>query len=226
VAVVLARDQLPMPRQQRVGAHDRDDVVEHPPRQSLRFGGQPNALIVGEAQPPRAELLSEHVVLFLEIVDHVALLRMDPAGNATSRNRNGCDCEDMTRRYRSDPTRATAAGDLTSETPPRQALMMCRLSYWILRECRHRVLVSGNRAARSRPTSLSPERDRTRHGRSDSFKSSVQDRNFGSPDDERKSRTSPLVRNPCINASWAYIGPASDCQLKRERIQRPASTNA
>ena len=80
VVVVLPRDQLPMPRQQRVGANDRDDVVEHSPRQSLRLGGQPNALIVGEAQSPRAELLSEHAVFFLEIVDHVLLLLMDPTG--------------------------------------------------------------------------------------------------------------------------------------------------
>jgi hypothetical protein len=34
VAVVLPRDQLPMPRLQSVGAHDRDDVAEHP---SSRF---------------------------------------------------------------------------------------------------------------------------------------------------------------------------------------------
>jgi hypothetical protein len=69
-----------MPGQQRVGAHDRDEVGEHPSRQSLRLSGQPNALIVGEAKPPRSELLSEHAVLRLEIVDHVALLLMDPAG--------------------------------------------------------------------------------------------------------------------------------------------------
>jgi hypothetical protein len=32
------------------------------------------------AKPPRSELLSEHAVLRLEIVDHVAPLLMDPAG--------------------------------------------------------------------------------------------------------------------------------------------------
>ena len=69
-----------MPRQQRVGAHNRYDLVEHPPGQSLGLGGQANALFVGEAQPPRSKLLSEHAVLLLEVVDHVALLLMDPAG--------------------------------------------------------------------------------------------------------------------------------------------------
>ena len=44
------------------------------------LGGQANALIVGEAQPARAELLAEHPILGLEIVDHVALLLVDPAG--------------------------------------------------------------------------------------------------------------------------------------------------
>src|SRR3989454_5526075 len=69
-----------MPRQQRVGAHNRYDLVEPPPGQSLGLGGQANALFVGDAQPPRSKLLSEHAVLLLEVVDQVALLLMDPAG--------------------------------------------------------------------------------------------------------------------------------------------------
>ena len=37
------------------------------------------ALIVGEAQPARAELLAEHAILGLEIVDQVTLVLVDPA---------------------------------------------------------------------------------------------------------------------------------------------------
>ena len=81
VAVVLPSDQVPMPGQQRGGGHDRNDVVDHPPRQFPCLGGQTNALIVREAQPPRSELLPEHTVLLLEVVDHIALLLMDPAGH-------------------------------------------------------------------------------------------------------------------------------------------------
>ena len=43
------------------------DFLEHSPPQVLRFGGQPDALIVGEPQPTRAELLAEYAVLGLEI---------------------------------------------------------------------------------------------------------------------------------------------------------------
>jgi len=68
-----------MPREQGVRADNGADFPEHPPRQELSFGGQANALIVGEAQPARAELRAEHAILGLEIVDHVALLLVDPA---------------------------------------------------------------------------------------------------------------------------------------------------
>ena len=79
MAVVFAGDQMSMPREQGVRADNGADFPEHPPRQELSFGGQANALIVGEAQPARAELRAEHAILGLEIVDHVALLLVDPA---------------------------------------------------------------------------------------------------------------------------------------------------
>ena len=68
-----------MPREQGVRADNGADFPEHPPRQELSFGGQANALIVGEAQPARAELRAEHAILGLEIVDHVGLLLVDSA---------------------------------------------------------------------------------------------------------------------------------------------------
>jgi hypothetical protein len=46
----------------------------------LRLGGQSNALVVGESQPSRPELLSKHAILRPEIVDHLALVLVDPAG--------------------------------------------------------------------------------------------------------------------------------------------------
>ena len=44
----------------------------------LRRSG-PNGQRVGEAQPARSELLAEHAVLRLEILDHLTLLLVDPA---------------------------------------------------------------------------------------------------------------------------------------------------
>ena len=92
-----------MPGQQRVGGHDRHDVLEHAPGQFPGLGGQTNPLIVSEAQPPRSELFPEHTVLLLEVVDHIALLLMIQPAIATSRNRNGCDSEGITRAYLVDP---------------------------------------------------------------------------------------------------------------------------
>jgi hypothetical protein len=88
MAVVFAGDQMSMPREQGVRADNGADFPEHPSRQELGFGGQANALIVGEAPPARAELRAEYAILGLEIVDHVALLLVDPArpaGMSTSR---------------------------------------------------------------------------------------------------------------------------------------------
>ena len=58
VAVVFPRDELPMPCQEGIRAHDGSDLLEHSPPHVLRLGGQANALIVGEAQSARSELLA------------------------------------------------------------------------------------------------------------------------------------------------------------------------
>src|SRR6516165_1158023 len=55
LAVIFPGNEPPMPCQERVRAHDGADFLEHAPPQVLRFGGQADALIVGEAQPTRAE---------------------------------------------------------------------------------------------------------------------------------------------------------------------------
>ena len=59
-------------------------MAPHP----LRLGGQPNALVVGEPETTRTELLSKDAILGLEIVNHVALQLVGAAGEATRRNRN------------------------------------------------------------------------------------------------------------------------------------------
>ena len=94
MAVVLLGDEMPMPREQGVRAHDRFDLLEHAAPQALRLGGQPNALVVGEPETARTELLSKDAILGLEIVDDLALLLVDPAGQGDEekpqrvRNRN------------------------------------------------------------------------------------------------------------------------------------------
>ena len=59
-----------------------------------RFGfhGQTDALIIGEPEPPRSELLAQHAVFLLQIVDDLALLLVDPAGQRDQKEPVGGDC--------------------------------------------------------------------------------------------------------------------------------------
>ena len=79
MAVISAGDEMPMPREQGVGCHDRVELEEHTASHALRLGGQPNALVVGESETTRTELLSKDAVLGLEILNDLALLLVDPA---------------------------------------------------------------------------------------------------------------------------------------------------
>jgi hypothetical protein len=46
----------------------------------LRFSGEPAALDVCETDAPATQALLEQPVLFLEIVDHIQLMTVDPTG--------------------------------------------------------------------------------------------------------------------------------------------------
>ena len=89
VAVVLAGDQRPMPREQGVRCHDGPDLRQRASTERLGFRGQADSLIVGEPEPPRSELLAQHAVLLLQIVDDVALLLVDPAGQRDKKKPKG-----------------------------------------------------------------------------------------------------------------------------------------
>ena len=80
MAVVLPSDQRPVPREQGVRGHDGPELLQHASTECVGFGGQTEPLVVGEPEPPRSELLAEHAILLLQIVDDVALLLVDPAG--------------------------------------------------------------------------------------------------------------------------------------------------
>jgi hypothetical protein len=55
-------------------------LVQHLAPECLRFSGEPAALGVGETKAPTTQALLEHAVLFLEILDHVQLMAVDPTG--------------------------------------------------------------------------------------------------------------------------------------------------
>src|SRR5262245_26697563 len=63
----LARDQLPVPAQQRVGRNDRRQVRQGCPAQPVGTPGEPPPIIVRQSQAPSAELPPEEAVLFDQI---------------------------------------------------------------------------------------------------------------------------------------------------------------
>ena len=69
-AVVLPRDQLSMPAEEGIGRDQGVQVTAYP---------SPEALGVGEPEMARTELLSADAILFLERVNDVTLLLVDPA---------------------------------------------------------------------------------------------------------------------------------------------------
>ena len=80
VAVVLPSDQRPMPREQGVRRHDGPHFLQRASTERVGFRGKADTLIVGEPEPPRSELLAQDAILLLQVVDDVALLLVDPAG--------------------------------------------------------------------------------------------------------------------------------------------------
>ena len=78
-AVVLPRDQLSMPAEEGLGRDQGVPVTAYPSPEARGLCGQAPALGVGDPETARTELLSEDAILFLERVNDVTLLRVDPA---------------------------------------------------------------------------------------------------------------------------------------------------
>ncbi len=78
-AVVLPRDQLSMPAAEDIGRDQGVPVTAYPSPEALGLCGQAPALGVGEPETARTELLSEDAILFLERVNDVTRLLVDPA---------------------------------------------------------------------------------------------------------------------------------------------------
>ena len=73
--------QYPVPAQDRVGRDETGHVHEALPAERLAFDCQATPLVIGKAETPVAELFAEDAVLGLEVVDHVLLVAVDPAGD-------------------------------------------------------------------------------------------------------------------------------------------------
>ena len=69
-----------MPSKERIRGDECADFNELLTTHPLRAFGETPPLNIGEAKAPSNQLLSEGSVLFLEIVDHVLLSPIHPAG--------------------------------------------------------------------------------------------------------------------------------------------------
>ena len=78
-AVVFPRDQLSMPAEDGIGRDQGVPVTAYPSPEARGLCGQAPALGVGEPETARTELLSADAMLFLERVNDVTRLLVDPA---------------------------------------------------------------------------------------------------------------------------------------------------
>ena len=78
-AVVLPRDQLSIPVEEGIGRDQGVQVTAYPSPEARGLCGQAQALGVGEPETARTELLSADAMLFLERVNDVTRLLVDPA---------------------------------------------------------------------------------------------------------------------------------------------------
>jgi hypothetical protein len=79
-AIVLPGDQLSVPSKQRVWRHQ--GVEPEKPFSTYRIGldCESTALRIRESQSLPAELLSEHPILRLQVLDHILLAAVHPSG--------------------------------------------------------------------------------------------------------------------------------------------------
>src|SRR5215831_3708986 len=84
-AIIFPGDQPAMPSQERCRRHNRGQVIKHTPAQFLGPDGQASALVVAKPQSLTSELLAEHTILFLKVVDDILLSLVYPARETKSR---------------------------------------------------------------------------------------------------------------------------------------------
>jgi len=76
----LARDQEPVPSEQRVGRRDGGDLVQHPTAHPKGPCGKPPPVVFGQAQTPSPQLPSQEAVLFDQVGDRLLFAALEPAG--------------------------------------------------------------------------------------------------------------------------------------------------
>jgi hypothetical protein len=79
-SIVLLRDKIAIPAEQRIGCDDGRDVSEPATTKAFRFSCQSASLSIREPKAFPAELFRENAVLLLQILDHFLLVSIHLSG--------------------------------------------------------------------------------------------------------------------------------------------------
>ena len=77
----LARDELSMPSEQRVGGDDRRDVAHRLASQPVSPHGEPAPVVIGETQAPPTQLPPQEAILFDQIGERLPFSAIEPSGD-------------------------------------------------------------------------------------------------------------------------------------------------
>jgi hypothetical protein len=78
--VPLESQHFSVPSQERVRRDQGLKFVQDLASEGAGFSGESTAVGVGKTDAPPAQAVLEHAVLFLEILNHVQLMAVDPTG--------------------------------------------------------------------------------------------------------------------------------------------------
>jgi hypothetical protein len=79
-AIIFPGDELAVPGQERLRRDDSGQFMKYAPAELPGLDGQSTALVIIQARPLSSELLPQHTVLFLEVVDDILLRLAQAAG--------------------------------------------------------------------------------------------------------------------------------------------------
>jgi hypothetical protein len=97
-----------VPSQEGVRCDRRFQFIQYFATKRVRFSGEPSTFGVGEADVAAAQAFFEHAILFLEVVNHIQMMAVDPPSEHHALLRNPrhqqviCVIEARTRRIDAD----------------------------------------------------------------------------------------------------------------------------
>src|SRR5262245_47892621 len=85
--IILLRDQLSMPPQQRLGSHDGGDLSEELPADFLRSRCQSSTLVIAETHSAVVDLFAQTPISLDQVMDEMLLMLVHPTGQGYDEER-------------------------------------------------------------------------------------------------------------------------------------------